>query len=123
MTDLSRAIHSTRVLASKSCVELFPGPLSYFVKVECLVRFFCTTYFHICGTFPMSFDQSNLNIPEENDRPNYLDSSLKVMGVEKLRVADASVFPRKGIPSGPIQATVMAIALYAAECIHKSTSP
>lgn len=51
-----------------------------------------------------------------------VDVDLKVHGVDRLRVADASVFPH--IPSAPIASIVMSVGLAAGEMInldhHKS---
>lgn len=46
-----------------------------------------------------------------------VDTHLRVRGVIGLRIADASVFP--SIPSGPIAATVMAVAEAAAELLSR----
>lgn len=45
-----------------------------------------------------------------------VDSRLRVHHIDKLRIADASVFP--SIPSAPIAATVMAVGLAAGEFIN-----
>ena len=47
--------------------------------------------------------------------PSVVDASLKVRGVERLRVADASVLPT--VPNGNVHATVVAVAHRAAEII------
>lgn len=47
--------------------------------------------------------------------PAVVDEKLRVIGVKRLRVADASVIPANGIPSAPIASICMAIGLAAAE--------
>jgi choline dehydrogenase-like flavoprotein len=46
-------------------------------------------------------------------------SKLRVQGVEQLRVVDASVMP--AVPSGNINATVIAIAEKAADIVQASS--
>ena len=49
-----------------------------------------------------------------------VDDELRVLGVKRLRVADASVMPH--IPSGPVAATCMAIGVAAFEFIVSYSS-
>jgi len=55
--------------------------------------------------------------PEGDDHSinGVVDSDLRVHGIDRLRIVDASVIPH--IPSGPISAICMAIGLRAAELI------
>eukprot|EP01035_Chromulina_nebulosa_P018654 gene18654-24397_t len=48
-----------------------------------------------------------------------VDSELKVLGIENLRIADASVIPH--LPSGPIAATCMAIGLAVGELVNNKS--
>jgi choline dehydrogenase len=74
------------------------------------VRENCATFFHPCGTAAMGTG------PEA-----VVDPSLTVIGIEGLRVADASVFPV--IPSGNTQAAVIAVAERAADLILADLAP
>lgn len=64
-----------------------------------------TPHYHVCGTAAM--------MPRESG--GVVDASLRVYGVEGLRVVDASVFPL--IPRGNIQTDVFAVAERAAEIL------
>jgi choline dehydrogenase-like flavoprotein len=68
------------------------------------VRENCSTFFHPCGTAAMGSGPDAVT-----------DPALNVIGVEGLRVVDASVFPV--IPSGNLQAAVIAVAERAADLI------
>ncbi len=65
-----------------------------------------TTVYHPCGTCRMGSDDAAV-----------VDPSLLVRGVERLRVADASVIPL--VPSSNIQPSVMMIAERAAEFMRQ----
>jgi choline dehydrogenase len=80
-----------------------PGRLSAADK-EAFVRENCSTFCHPCGTAAMGTGADAVTDPE-----------LNVIGVEGLRVADASVIPV--IPTGSTQAPVIAIAERAADLI------
>ena len=47
------------------------------------IRTACSTFFHTCGTAKMG-----------NDAMAVVDGNLKVHGVDRLRIADASIMPR-----------------------------
>ena len=80
-----------------------PGRLSAADK-EAFVRENCSTFFHPCGTAAMGTGADAVTDPQ-----------LSVIGVEGLRVADASVIPV--IPTGSTQAPVIAIAERAVDLI------
>ena len=91
--------------SSKAYRDLIEGPvmptaLSHQGKVR-FVREHCSTYFHPCGTAAIG---------------SVVDPELKVVGVNGLRVADASVIPV--IPGCGTQAPVVAIAERAADLIR-----
>jgi choline dehydrogenase len=71
---------------------------------ETFVRQACDTFFHTCGTCAMGTDDLAV-----------VDPSLRVRGVEGLRIADASVIPI--IPSCNTNAPVVMIAERAADFI------
>jgi choline dehydrogenase len=77
-----------------------PARLSRKDKEE-FVRENCSTFFHPCGTAAMGTGEDAVVDPE-----------LRVIGVDGLRVADASVIPV--IPTGNTQAAVIAVAERAA---------
>ncbi|HET7409556.1 MAG TPA: GMC family oxidoreductase N-terminal domain-containing protein [Paracoccaceae bacterium] len=66
------------------------------------------TVFHPCGTCRMGQDPGG----------SVVDPSLRVHGIERLRVIDASVFPN--IPSGNINAPTIMVAERAAELIRQA---
>nr|XP_026494493.1 choline dehydrogenase, mitochondrial-like [Vanessa tameamea] len=72
---------------------------------ECYVLHMMDTSFHYSSTCPMG---------------TVLDSSLKVVGVSKLRVVDASAMPN--LTSGNINAAVVVLAEKAADIIKRSQS-
>jgi choline dehydrogenase len=71
---------------------------------EAFVRENCATFNHACGTAAMGSGPDAV-----------VDPALAVIGVDGLRVADASVIPV--IPTGNTQAAVIAIAERAADLI------
>jgi choline dehydrogenase len=71
---------------------------------EAFVRQACDTFFHTCGTCAMGTDENAV-----------VDPSLRVRGVDGLRIADASVIPI--IPSCNTNAPVVMIAERAADFI------
>ena len=85
-----------------------PGRLSRADR-EAFVRRNCATFNHACGTAAMGTGPDAVTDPE-----------LRVIGVDGLRVADASVFPV--IPTGNTQAAVVAVAERAADLITGTTS-
>jgi choline dehydrogenase len=71
---------------------------------ESFVRQACDTFFHTCGTCAMGVDKQAV-----------VDPSLRVYGIDGLRIADASVIPI--IPSCNTNAPVVMIAERAADLI------
>ena len=125
------------------CFEALPGMLfgnteeeeGFFNYAKCM----SSTYFHASGTCAMETDNYGVeNIDARTSTSSELrnsssvctgdnvcghnmavvDANLRVRGVNKLRVGDASVFPR--IPSGPTSATCMAIGVTLARLIQES---
>ncbi|KAL8914706.1 MAG: hypothetical protein Q9171_000719 [Xanthocarpia ochracea] len=84
------------------------GPDSSDEDIDGRIRGYSETWHHSAGTAAMGRDIQT----------SVVDAELRVHGVKKLRVADASVFPRP-ISATP-QATIYAIAEVAAELIAQS---
>jgi len=100
-----RRIAATSPLREYVVAEEFPGPR---VQSDDDWLAFCReagdTVFHPTSTCRMGTDQRAV-----------VDPSLRVRGVDGLRVVDASVMP--AVPSGNINATVIAVAEKAADLI------
>jgi choline dehydrogenase len=109
---LARDIYGRAPLKDLIKGELLPGPAatSDAALTEHIRRTAATTQ-HPCGTCRMG-----------NDAIAVVDGSLRVRGVEGLRVADASVMPT--IPGGHINAPTIMIAEKAADLIRgRSLAP
>jgi choline dehydrogenase-like flavoprotein len=96
------------------CWEVFPGPLFAYGTTQAWFDFYArmmsNTYFHACGTCAMDTtnrqeEKRTVQGGERYQGRGVVDVQLKVHGVEKLRIADASVIP--AIPSSPTQAVCM----------------
>jgi choline dehydrogenase len=85
-------------------VELIPGPNAMPQDVEDLARTGSASFGHGAGTCKMGIDKLAVVDPE-----------LRVQGLERLRVADASVMPR--VITGPTNAPTQMIAGKAARMI------
>jgi choline dehydrogenase len=81
-----------------------PAPLQDDAAIDAFIDETLTPYHHVCGTAKMGDDATSV-----------VDLSLRVRGVEGLRVIDASVLP--SIPTVNINATVIAVAERGAELI------
>jgi choline dehydrogenase len=81
-----------------------PGPLKG-AELERFVRDAASTYWHQSGTAKMGQDSMAV-----------VDASLKVHGLEKVRIADASIMPR--ITTGNTQAPCVIIGERAADIVH-----
>ena len=95
--------------ATSAYAELIDQPLMPATRLsradkQAFVRENCATFNHACGTAAMGTGPQAV-----------VDPALRVIGVEGLHVADASVIPV--IPTGNTQAAVVAIAERAAELI------
>jgi choline dehydrogenase len=100
--------------ATAAYADLIDKPLMPAVRLdragrEAFVRENCATFFHACGTAAMGTGPAAVVDPE-----------LNVIGIEGLRIADASVIPV--IPTCNTQAPVIAIAERAADLILGSAS-
>ncbi|XP_018351784.1 PREDICTED: glucose dehydrogenase [FAD, quinone]-like [Trachymyrmex septentrionalis] len=75
---------------------------------ECMLRLLTSTVFHYCGTCKMG---------AKGDPTAVVDPKLKVIGIQGLRVADASIMPE--IISGHLSIPVYMIAEKAADMIKE----
>jgi len=105
---LIRRIAAEPPLSEYVAAEEFPGPR---VQTDEDWLAFCReagdTVFHPTSTCRMGTDARAV-----------VDTQLRVRGLEGLRVVDASVMP--AVPSGNINATVVAVAEKAADLINVS---
>ena len=94
-----RKMQATNALQEIKAQDLFPGPTAQ--TDEQLTEFVMAgvdTLHHHSGSASM--------LPKELG--GVVDSTLRVYGVEGIRVVDASIFPM--VPAAHIQATVYAVA-------------
>jgi choline dehydrogenase-like flavoprotein len=101
--ELCREIGNSAPLHSFVSREVMPGNLKG-GDLEDFVRNAATSYWHLCGTAKMGRDIESV-----------VDASLRVYGIEHLRVADASIMPR--ITTGNTMAPSVIIGERAAEMI------
>jgi choline dehydrogenase len=108
---LTREIFATSPLAEWCTAELMPGPDvgNSTSDLENFVRNTCDSYHHQVGSCKMGLDEGAVVSPE-----------LKVFGVDKLRVADASIMPF--VTSGNTHAAISMIAEKAADMIKASAN-
>ncbi|MGD2140894.1 MAG: GMC family oxidoreductase N-terminal domain-containing protein [Burkholderiales bacterium] len=105
---LVRRIFASPALAQRMVGETYPGPeASSDEEIVDALRLTGTTGYHAVGTCRMGSDASAV-----------VDSELRVMGVEGLRVVDASVMPI--VPTGNTNAPTVMIAEKAADLIRTS---
>jgi choline dehydrogenase len=103
--ELCREIAETGAMAEWRGAELYPGPeITSSPGVRDYIRETLTTYQHVVGTCKMGVDSLAVVDPE-----------LRVYGVERLRVADASVMP--AVTSGNTHAAATMIGERAADLI------
>jgi choline dehydrogenase len=94
-------------LSRRIVAELAPGPRAVTdVEIAAFIRANCVTIFHPCGTCRMGVDSMAV-----------VDPQLRVLGVDRLRVIDASIMPH--LVSGNINAPVIMIAERAAALITR----
>jgi choline dehydrogenase len=102
---MTRQLYATEPQKSLIAREIMPGPQAASRDaLAAYIRRMATTTSHPAGTCRMG-----------NDEGAVLDASLKVRGVEGLRVADASVFP--SIPGGNINAPCIMVGEKAADLL------
>ncbi len=102
---LSRELLTQPALAAFTGREIFPGSdIQMDEELEAWIRETCHSSYHPCGTCKMGGDELAV-----------VDSECRVHGVERLRVADASIMPI--IPSANLNCPTMMIGEKAADMI------
>jgi len=104
----AREIGAAPALRSYVRCEIAPGRLDR-ADLEQFIRNGLVTFWHQCGTAKMG-----------RDRMSVVDATLKVYGVEGLRVADASVLPR--VTTGNTMAPCVVIGERAAAMLQDEHS-
>ncbi|MEI9887700.1 MAG: GMC family oxidoreductase N-terminal domain-containing protein [Rhizomicrobium sp.] len=109
--DLARRVFATPVFAPYRATEFLPGAtVAGDAQWRDYVRATAATVHHPAGSCRMGVDDDAVVTPE-----------LKVRGIEGLRVADASVFPK--LMGGNTNAPVMMVAEKAADMILGRAAP
>jgi choline dehydrogenase len=101
--EFMREIGSAAALQPHIKREVMPGNLSG-AEMEAYIRDAASTFWHHVGTAKMG-----------NDTMSVVDGSLKVYGLDGLRIADASIMPR--ITTGNTMAPCVVIGERAAELL------
>jgi len=108
---LIRELATTRTLTRHLKGELVPGPqVASRDQIESWIRANLGTVFHPVGTCKMGHDELAV-----------VDDELRVQGVERLRVADASIMPT--LITGNTNAAAIMIGEKAADLILGRTAP
>jgi choline dehydrogenase len=102
--ELAREVGNSAELSPFTKREVMPGPLKG-AELERFIRDAASTYWHQSGTAKMG-----------NDAMAVVDGNLKVHGVDRLRIADASIMPR--ITTGNTQAPCVVIGERAADILR-----
>lgn len=106
---LSREIIAQPAMDAFRGQEIQPG--EHIVSnedIDAFVRESVESAYHPCGT---------CRIGDSTDEMAVIDSTLRVIGIEKLRVVDSSVFPT--VPNGNLNAPTIMVAERAADIIKK----
>lgn len=106
--DLCRAIGNSHAFNEYRKREVLPGDLKTRAEKIEFIRMSATTYFHPTSSCRMGIDAMAV-----------VDPSLKVYGIEGLRIADASVMPE--ITTGNTNAPSMMIGEQAASFIKRGS--
>lgn len=102
----ARKIHAAPSIAALQPFEVVPGAnVTADADLDAFIRGSAATLFHPCGT-------AKLGAREDG---GVVDKNLKVYGVQKLRVVDASIMPIH--PAAHSMTTVYAVAEKAADLI------
>jgi choline dehydrogenase len=106
--EICRELGNARAFRPYVRGEVMPGNLNG-EELDRYIREAAVTYWHQCGTAKMGQDDMSV-----------VDGTLKVYGVEGLRVADASIMPR--VTTGNTQAPCALIGEQASEAIKQAHS-
>jgi choline dehydrogenase len=110
---MAREIAAMRPLSKQLRAEVAPGPaVQSDADLREWIRGDLTTLFHPVGTCAMGGDSR----VAASKLASVVDTQLRVRGVERLRVVDASVMP--SVPRGNTNAPTIAIAERAADLIQ-----
>ena len=110
-TRLTRQIAASPALKAITKAEVTPGPdMQSDADMLENARGDGWTVFHQCGTCRMGQDAAQ----------SVVDSRLRVHGVERLRIVDASIFPT--IPAGNTNAPSIMVGEKAADIIRQDTA-
>jgi choline dehydrogenase len=110
---LVREVLAQKALAPYRGAEIVPGPdVRSDEEIDAWIRQAVETCYHPVGTCRMGAD---------TDRSAVVDDSLRVHGIEGLRVVDASIMP--AIVSGNTNAPVIMIAERASDMIRGRAAP
>jgi choline dehydrogenase len=110
---IAREIAATRPLSNRLQDELAPGPATRSdADLRDWIRSNLSTLYHPVGTCAMGGDSR----VAASKLASVVDTELRVRGVERLRVVDASVMPT--VPRGNTNAPTIAIAERAADLIQ-----
>ena len=110
---IARGIAGTRPLAKQLRAELAPGPqVETDAELREWIRGNLSTIYHPVGTCAMGGDSP----VAASKLTSVVDTELRVRGVERLRVVDASVMPT--VPRGNTNAPTIALAERAADLIQ-----
>ena len=107
--ELCRKLGQTEALKDWMKEEIYPGKDKSKEEVLDYIRKAASTYHHMTGTCKMGIDQDAV-----------VDPTLKVYGIEGLRVADASIMP--DVPSGNTNAPAIMVGEKAADMIKSTYS-
>jgi choline dehydrogenase len=111
--SIAREIAATKPLARQLAAELAPGPdVQDDAQLREWIRGDISTIYHPVGTCAMGGD----SVLAASKLTSVVDTELRVRGVERLRVVDASVMPT--VPRGNTNAPTIAIAERAADLIQ-----
>ena len=110
---IARDIAAARPLARQLTTELAPGPqVQSDAELREWIRGAISTIYHPVGTCAMGGDSKLA----ASKLTSVVDTELRVRGVERLRVVDASVMPT--VPRGNTNAPTIALAERAADLIQ-----
>lgn len=103
--EMARAIGNGGAFSDLVTREVLPGELGR-SEMEQYLRNAAVTYWHQCGTSKMGLDKMSV-----------VDARLRVYGIDRLRIADASILPH--VTSGNTMAPCVVVGERAADLIKQ----